>query len=46
MIDVRRTSGNPTGEAFVQALEVGPGPGGAGAKPVGIALQDRSKGGR
>jgi hypothetical protein len=46
VIDVRLTSGNPTGEAFVQALEVGPGPGGAGAKPVGIALQDRSKGGR
>jgi hypothetical protein len=41
VIDFRFTGGDPkagiVGEAFVQAIEVGPGSGGAGATPVSVA---------
>lgn len=44
VIDFRFTGGDPKagigGEAFVQAIEVGPGDGGAGAKPVCVAYRN------
>ena len=50
VIDLRFTGGDatakPPGEAFVQAIEVGPGPGGKGAAPVSVASQSPVEKGR
>lgn len=36
-----RFTGNPGGEAMVQAIEVGPGPGGTGAMPISVSPSER-----